>query len=74
MLSGLFCCQAAVTQDATHHAKLVGSDGCDDLQWFATLQRDNIPPGDEPPHLVRAADMMCVASVAMARFEKSNDS
>jgi len=69
-----FCCQAAVIQDTMHLAKLVGSDGYDDLQWFATLQRDTILPDDEPSYLVRAADTMCGASVAMAQFEEANDS
>lgn len=52
-----FCCQTAVKQDIMHLAKLVGSDGYDDLPWSAILQRDNILP-DEPLHLVRAADKM----------------
>lgn len=69
-----FCCQAAVTQDIKHLAELVGSDGYDDLQSFAVLQRDNILPVDEPSHLVRAADMMCAAPMAMAQFKEANDS
>lgn len=69
-----FCCQAAVIQDITHLVKLVGSDGYENLQWFATLQGDNILPDDEPSHLVREADVMCVASAAVAQFEEANDS
>lgn len=69
-----FCCQAEVTQAIMHLAELVGSDGYDDLQWFAVLQRDNILPDNEPLHLVRAADTMHVASAAMAQFEEANHS
>lgn len=69
-----FCCQAAIIQDIMHLAKLVGIDAYDDPQWFAMLQRDNILPDDEPLHVVRAADKLCVASVAMAQFKEANDS
>lgn len=48
--------------------KLVGRNEFDDLQQSAILQKYNILPDDEPPHLVRSADKMYVYVCCMGGY------